>query len=155
MDKKYIYLDIDGVLITYDSLKKGKSGSKSTPDPKCIINLNKIIKETGADIILSSSWGISKSLEEMSILFKQWGIVGNLVDKIPNNYLPDVESYKNRQYNIFVHCVTNSIYPEKIIILDDTSIEDHCLEDRWIKTSLNGGLLEDHVNQAIRLLNGC
>lgn len=59
--RKIIFLDIDGVLNTkywYNQM------SRSTPkdkygyafDPNAVANLKRIIDETGADIVISSSW---------------------------------------------------------------------------------------------------
>lgn len=66
---KIIFLDVDGVLNNINYTKKcyKKNGKKSmsmycTPfDPKCLKNLAKIVKKTGAKIVLSSTWRIYKS----------------------------------------------------------------------------------------------
>ena len=57
--KKIIFLDIDGVLNseTYD-----KNRTAGAIDPECAKRLNRIIKETNADIVISSSWKLSPSL---------------------------------------------------------------------------------------------
>lgn len=60
---KIIFLDFDGVMDTayYDHIlsKEGKPLDDEYGaifDPYCIQNLKRIIEETGADIVVSSSW---------------------------------------------------------------------------------------------------
>ena len=60
---KVIFLDFDGVMDTvyYDYVlaKEGKLGNDEYGcvfDPNCIKNLKHIIDQTGADIVVSSSW---------------------------------------------------------------------------------------------------
>lgn len=68
--RKIIFLDIDGVLNTErwhcqtaSNELQDEYGYKF--DPVAVTNLSKIIEETGADIVISSSWkfmGLSKIL---------------------------------------------------------------------------------------------
>ena len=60
---KIIFLDFDGVMDTayYDHVlhKEGKPGNDKYGtifDPYCVQNLKRIIDETGAKIVVSSSW---------------------------------------------------------------------------------------------------
>lgn len=46
--RRLIFLDIDGVL--------GHEGSDGRLDPSCIAELDWLLDETGAEVILSSSW---------------------------------------------------------------------------------------------------
>ena len=57
---KVIFLDIDGVLNTNNwYTQKGRNAIKDkygyTFDPKSVANLKRIVEETGADIVISSS----------------------------------------------------------------------------------------------------
>ena len=69
---KVIFLDVDGVLNNIDNIKKCCKKSinkketfysgKNVPfDIKCLKNLAKVVKKTGAKIVLSSTWRIYKS----------------------------------------------------------------------------------------------
>lgn len=69
---KIIFLDVDGVLNNASYIKKCYKKSinkketfysgKNVPfDIKCLKNLAKIVKKTGAKIVLSSTWRIYKS----------------------------------------------------------------------------------------------
>lgn len=58
---KVIFLDIDGVLNTkwwYTQMNRNTPKDKYgyAFDPKAVANLRRIVEETGADIVISSSW---------------------------------------------------------------------------------------------------
>ena len=69
---KIVFLDIDGVLNTgwwYTQMDRNTPKDKYgyAFDPKSVANLKRILDETGAEIVISSSWkslGLSE-LEEM------------------------------------------------------------------------------------------
>ena len=91
---KVIFLDIDGVLNTQDWHSRM---TKDTPrdefgwafDPVAVENLAHIVKETGASIVISSSWkflGLAK-LREM---WKIRNLPGTLLDITPNTVSDEV-----------------------------------------------------------------
>lgn len=73
---KIIFLDFDGVMDTayYDHILS-KEGLPSCDeygavfDPSCVMNLKHIIDQTGADIVVSSSW---KHMMEYGGFLKMW-----------------------------------------------------------------------------------
>ena len=88
MKRKIIFLDIDGVLNTQDWHSRM---TKETPkdefgyafDPVAVANLARIIEETDAVIVISSSWkffGVAK-LREM---WKIRNLPGTILDITPN-----------------------------------------------------------------------
>ena len=88
--RKVIFLDIDGVLNTEQHRKlcrkKGIAYSDEngdTFDPVAVANLSKIIDETGADIVISSSWkfwGLLKLWE----MWKNRKLPGKVIDVTPD-----------------------------------------------------------------------
>lgn len=68
---KIIFLDLDGVMCTSACYGKGKDNKWDSYmfDPKCVAVLNFILQETGAEIILSSDWRHSYTLQEMREIF--------------------------------------------------------------------------------------
>lgn len=68
---KYLFLDIDGVLnhdewFESDGYRQNQSNwNVSMFDPKCVERVNKILEETGAELVVSSSWRGMKDLEEI------------------------------------------------------------------------------------------
>jgi len=81
---KIIFLDIDGVLLTQSSLiesrQKYLNGETEYQyddkfDLNCVNNLKNILKEVpDAEIVISSSWRILHSLEELREYFSDYGI---------------------------------------------------------------------------------
>ncbi len=92
--KKIIFLDIDGVLNTRDWHSRM---TKDTPrdefgwvfDPVAVENLAHIINETGANIVVSSSWkylGMTKLKEMWDIR----NLPGDLLDITPNTVSDEI-----------------------------------------------------------------
>lgn len=80
--RKIIFLDIDGVLNCEHAYKNGFCrhdgiyGHEFYPPSKELIN--KLIEETGAQVIISSTWRLS-GLEEMQNLWKDRGMTGEMI----------------------------------------------------------------------------
>ena len=103
---KVIFLDNDGVICLYDNWGgRGKKWSKyrsenpesslllkDAPveirfddfDKKAIKILNEIIKETGAEIIVSSDWKLHATLEELGDYYEAQGIIKRPIAITPN-----------------------------------------------------------------------
>jgi len=82
-----IFLDIDGVLRTYESdfLWSEKLGQpipelyKRHFSPDALENLNYITLLTGAKIVITSTWRLFYTLDELKFLFKQRGFRGDII----------------------------------------------------------------------------
>ena len=72
---KYLFLDIDGVMNHEPWLLLANKRNLSSPefwfDPVCVDRLNRILSETGAKLVVSSSWRSDPRLSEQ---FQQVGI---------------------------------------------------------------------------------
>lgn len=86
-----IFLDIDGVLNHVDTRYEDiplrrKNGEKlQVPvDPDCMTRLNRLIAQTGASIVISSSWRLFVSLEELGSALFCCGLVAGIVGETPN-----------------------------------------------------------------------
>ena len=89
---KLIFLDIDGVLNSEEWYieRQSKDYSYSYLDefsPNLIRNFNKLIDKTGASVVISSTWRMSRSIDELKQLFESLGIRGNIIGKTP--FLPN------------------------------------------------------------------
>jgi hypothetical protein len=73
---KVIFLDFDGVIVTAHT--RYHSG-----DMYCVHLLNRLIKETGAKIVVSSMWRTGRTVEELRTLLTEWGVEGEVIDKTP------------------------------------------------------------------------
>lgn len=158
---KVIFLDIDGVLnhedyyrwryeeITINHRDFVHPYSEFSPDS--IKQLNRILKETGAEIILSSTWRFDE-MDKLQKLFKEVGIERPITDITPD------------LYNVFnSHCCRGkeiekflNEHPEidrYVILDDDTDMEDYQLP-YFVKTNAYAdGLNEERANKAIEILN--
>lgn len=158
---KVIFLDIDGVLNhesyyhwRYDQIVQNHkifSYPYSEFSPDSVKQLNRILKETGAEIILSSTWRFDK-MDYLQNLFKEVGI-----EKPIRDITPDL-------YNVFnSHCCRGkeiekflNEHPEisKYVILDDDNDMEDYQRPFFVRTNAYAdGLNEERANKAIEILN--
>lgn len=155
---KFIFLDIDGVLNTanYQSWRQflGKviyddNGHLSAPS--AVKNLARLIKHTGAKIILSSSWRLD-GLDVMRRMWKERKMPGEIYDITP---------YVNaRDYPLYTRGIEVKIWLEKNgyvgcpdVIIDD--IDDFLEEQnhRVILTNYKRGLTRIAMFRCMQMLN--
>lgn len=112
-------------------------------DPEAIERLNKIFKETGCKLIVSSSWRFDSDLKE---LFKMVGIsneIFGITGISQTRYRGfEIQNYLDAQKNVLSYC-----------ILDDNCDMLPTQLDNFIQTDFRVGLTEDNVNKAIKILN--
>lgn len=164
--KKILFLDIDGVLNTkwwYTQMDKNTPRDKYgyTFDPTAVANLKKILDETGADIVISSSWkcmGLSQ-LEEM---WEDRGLPGKIIGITPNSVsdelllnadIDNMELFHIRGTEIREWLRKNSKRVSHYAILDDMDNllpeqQDHFV---WIDPDI--GITDGNATQAIMILN--
>lgn len=89
MTKRYIFLDFDGVINTLSN--KYRRAERLLPlkddlgpffDLEAVKNLDELIAETGADIVVTSTWRY-KGLEAMQQLWLERGMPGKIVGLTP------------------------------------------------------------------------
>ncbi len=167
MTKKVIFLDIDGVLNTKDWHCRM---TKDTPhdefgfafDPIAVSNLAHIIDETGAVIVISSSWkfhGVSK-------LRKMWAIrnlPGEILDITPNTVsdemllnadLDKVELGVCRGNEIKEWLTMHKGEVSNYVIIDDYDDLLPEQENYTVITNTLIGISEFDAEKAIKILNG-
>ena len=155
--KKIIFLDIDGVLYTsgyykYLTLTQQKFRDKYgfLFDPKCIKNFNEIIEETGAKVVISSTWRRA-GIDIMRNLFKDRGIKGDIIGLTPIATIEDLYFCRGEEIE---HWLTYNGMPDKFVILDDVSLGDGY--DSWkgfIQTDMETGITEEIKEKVINYLN--
>jgi len=86
---KIIFLDIDGVLNS-DRFYRERAKSKqnhirylSEFDPECIELLNEIVKQTGAKIVVSSTWK-ALGVDKLKEIFRLVKFKGEIIDITPS-----------------------------------------------------------------------
>jgi hypothetical protein len=149
---KIIFLDCDGVLNSrerweaadVESLKPREKWTRI--DPLAVERLKRIVEATGAKIVVSSVWRLYYYTELRRYLGRKGlrhaviGLTGRLPGEVRGE---EIQQWMN----------ANGVKAEDIVILDDDS-DMGDLMPRLVKTTFQYGLLDEHVEQAIEVLNG-
>ncbi len=101
--RRLIFLDIDGVL--------GHFGSDGRLDPKCIAELDWLIEETGAEVILISSWRETFGLAETRRRLASVGFRGRIAGATP--------SFPHRTRSDEIEAFLSAHPSQCFVILDD------------------------------------
>jgi hypothetical protein len=182
---KVIFLDIDGVLNSNDwyVYRHGKmlAGDivKEYPlhefDPKAIVRLNKIIAQTGAKIIVSSTWRKGRRIEDLQELLTNVGCIGEVIDITPSMYGTSIGGQKDG-YTIprgceidwslnkygFSRIKWSEDYQDEVIekaeiknyvILDDDSDMLYDQTEHFINCDSLYGLTDEEADKSIEILN--
>ena len=156
---KVIFLDVDGVLNEVSTETRSPSGFQGVDDNK-IEQLARIVKKTGAVIVLSSTWryefmqdepnSVSPDGEYLVNKLKEHGLeIFGMTDNL-GGHIRGKEIYK---------WLTNSPEPvSHYVILDDNFFRDfdyYLITKYWVRTNyLSGGLTKEAANRAIAILSG-
>lgn len=143
---KVVFLDIDGVLNNKEFLKD--RDDLQVCDPKNVKNFNKIVEEIDdLKIVVSSSWRIGRSLEELIEILREKDVKGEIIDKTP-----DMTAKFDATRSNEIQAWLNGNDVDKFVILDDNPISLP-LSDNHIRTSFTkGGLSSNHVDKVKEVL---
>jgi hypothetical protein len=155
---KIIFLDIDGVLVTRNSIKyqyiNFPDETSIRFSKKAVKNLNKLIRLTGAKIVISSTWRLFHSLEELQKIFVKQSIKGEIISTTSIERAP-VEEDIPRGQKIADWLEQNHDVKQYVIIDDD--VQADCIQFHpfnCVETSYKRGLSpEDRFNEALAILN--
>jgi len=181
---RVVFLDMDGVLnsnayfkLIHDRIAQGIHDESSLQqyasgmiDPETVQLLNKLVKATGAVIVISSSWRHAHPMTHISLMLRFRGFEGYVIGctpELPRGFKTeafaqflDVTSDDMRERFKGIGCRGNEIqawldavHVESFVILDDDSDMAH-LNPYFVKTSVAEGLQEEHVEKAIAILLG-
>lgn len=155
---KVIFLDIDGVLNHEDWFEKvyeqlndlgGKDNFDELSyfaleiDPEKVKLIQEIINKTGAEIVLSSSWRHMRNVNE---ILSRHNL--SFIAKTPDF----IEAECNDRGDEIQHWLDNNTV-ESFVILDDDRDMLESQKNNFINTDGLIGLTEEHVEQAIKILN--
>lgn len=163
---KVIFLDIDGVLNTkwwYTQMERNTPKDKYgyAFDPKAVANLKRIVEETGADLVVSSSWkcmGLSQ-IEEMwrdrSLPGKIIGITPNSVsdEMLLNADIDSIELFHIRGEEIKQWLTKYGKQVSNYAIIDDMDNMLSEQQSRFVHTNPEVGLTEEDAQKTIEILN--
>jgi len=169
-EDKIIFLDIDGVLNpTMYMMALGKMWKLSCNQIKSrdyyghlffyqnCDALKKIIDETGAKIVMSSTWRLA-GLSEMKALWKYRELSGDVIDVTPNE-IEVVKSGGAKFYDEVCRGQEIQLWLDKnefkgnYVIIDDTQDMLKSQDDFFVRTHSSVGLTMSDAEMAIRILN--
>src|SRR4029077_8535713 len=84
---KVIFLDIDGVLNRCDTQRPPLTHQEPLPipiAPECMGRLNQLVAETGAKIVISSSWRLYVRWQDLGPALARHGPVGDVIGETPD-----------------------------------------------------------------------
>lgn len=143
-----ILLDIDGVMVPANSWKKPEFLNDGFPvfENRAVLALQKIIFETSADILLTTSHKSKYTIEEWRNIFTLRGVKPNKIEALPENL-----EYLTRKEEIMNWVNSQNNFSEFIIIDDDKSLNGlpSFIKDRLIQTSGSIGLTDELANEAL------
>jgi hypothetical protein len=152
---KIVFLDFDGVLNHRAWLREhwlrecpGEVivSGKLALDPAAIQRVNRILRKTGARVVVSSAWRLLHSLDELRELLALRGFHGQVIDATP--YID--EEPRGLEIRAWLDA-----HPEvtAFVALDDATDMDP-VRERWVQTTFEHGLQDEHVERAVALLAG-
>jgi len=159
---KVIFLDFDGVL---NVIPQGHDDFGGIFHPEFVENLKRIIEETGAKLIISSSWR-HMGLEKLHMMWEHRGYPGEIIGITPDLWRNVVgeDFHEKMQRGHEIQAILDQYYQiTDYVILDDD--DDMLISQRgnFVKTSCNinhpdcidigYGLTKECANRAIRILN--
>ena len=155
---KIIFLDIDGVLNYGGCKARSATGCLGIEEEKVKL-LKQIIDQTDAIVVLTSTWKTdwcrTQYIEDLpkdgQYLVKQLSKHKIFIrDKTTDT------DWAQRGQGILDFIKTSKYNVEQCVILDDESFDfiELGLENRFVQTSFTDGLLTEHVEKAVFILNG-
>lgn len=154
--KPVVFLDFDGVVETiyWEKSEDGswtlnghKSGKSELCNKQAIGWLNELYSKVSYDVVVSSSWRIRMSVDELQELLTKSGFNSDIkvIDKTP-------VLYQQRGYEI-QQWIDDHNFKGKFIIIDDDSDMCHLLP-ALVRTDCQLGFTIYDYNKALRILKG-
>lgn len=161
---KYIFLDFDGVLNTskyihsnkerFSQIEDRTEWSIAKLDPSLIKNLNKITDQTGAKIVITSSWRINRTLDELITILRGAGVTGDIVGKTDKLHEPGYKIPRGSEIEKWL--IDNGIKPHKFnsyVIIDDDTDMLYNQRNNFFNTDWEFGLGKNYAYRIINFLN--
>ncbi len=156
---KIIFLDMDGVLNCYDTTDRIVFPPWNQTflglDNDKVQLLSKLVQETGAKVIISSSWRENFKPQELQKTLNERGFTGEVVGETPKSYeqvgfgLPSKRGDRSDEIQAWLAANPGL---ESFVVVDD--IKTRYLDmGRQVQTSMVTGFTQEHYDQALTILN--
>lgn len=153
MERPVIFLDFDGVLNTErhqarlaveGEVANDKWGSLF--DPSAVANLQKILEETEANIVITSSWRFIKSPGNLRKMWIDRSLPGKIFGFLPSDSLNLTRGAEIEDWLRDHKC-------RNYVIIDDVDEFTSKQHDRVVEVSPVVGITESDARKAIQILN--
>jgi len=164
-----IFLDIDGVLATDKQffMKKVNYHSRNPEaaelgapypfDPGCVEKLNRILRETGARIVLSSDWRLHWGLEDMRRIFTMNGVEQGPDDVTDDLQMAEITMSRAAEIGTYIEGKGVDHY----VVVDDLNVGHYMArtgdEDKFFMTRSSEGLKQlgvaDKIIQRLKVVS--
>lgn len=133
-----ILLDLDGVMITTKPWESDfiLADNFAEFNPKAVTKLNQLLKETGYDIVLTSTRRYAHDIDQMNGFFKTRGIEGQIIEYLP---LYDLNLRYSRYDEVIRFIMKHR--PENYLVIDDDKSLGRLGNEKWLKTDPMIGLI--------------
>jgi hypothetical protein len=136
-------LDFDGVLVPLKpNLRKSRP---AVAKPEAVANLNSLVANTGARVVISSSWRIANSLLKLNQVLRKWGCEFEAVDKTPF-----LKNSPGRGVEVWHWLCLNQ--HESFVVLDDESADMGPVLESLVEVDGKAGLTAEDVERAMKIL---
>jgi hypothetical protein len=163
---KVIFLDNDGVICLsnnwgsrYKKKRKIYTEENSVDlrfdnfDPKAIKVLNRILSETGADIVVSSDWRLHANLEELGDYYEDQGI-----SKRPIAVTPQLKDFDEDAAALFswkgwlgrIRCLEIQHWLSKNSVDSWVAVDDLNMSNKYLNPGLDHFVLTSRSNEGIK-----
>ena len=164
--RKIMFLDIDGVLNTkwwYTQMDRNSPRDQYgyAFDPKAVANLKRIVEETGANIVISSSWK-SFGFSELEEMWTDRGLPGKLIGVTPNSVsdellldadIDSIELFHIRGEEIKEWLIKHGKHVSNYAIIDDMDNMLPEQQSHFVQTNPEVGITEEDAEKAIAIIN--
>jgi hypothetical protein len=149
---KVVFLDFDGVLNSLADVAFGKASACF--QAAAVERLNAIVRQSSAKVVISSSWRVYHSLDELRTLLGNAGFDGEIIGCTPVSQnkeargLADIGVIRCQEIQAWIDAHPSPL--TSFVILDDLDLEP--LAAYHVKTDMEVGLCDHHVDEALGVL---
>jgi hypothetical protein len=143
---RVVFLDFDGPLVPIRP--DGKKTRPAVALPGAVDNLNDLVTDTGASVVISSSWRIANSLLKLNQVLKKWGCGFEAVDKTPS-----LKNSPGRGVEIWHWLCMNR--HESFVVLDDEDLEMGPVLENLVKVDGVRGFTAKDAEKSREILLRC
>lgn len=133
-----IFCDIKGVISTHDDFTK-----EGAIDKDLVSNLNKLVLQHGAKIVLTSPWDQQQDFfSTAKILYKEGLIPESILSALPKNM--------TKMYGIMTWLQVHETHVQNFVIIDSgmKEIKNTPLAKKFVQTNSTIGLQQDVLDKA-------